>query len=52
MTTFCEMAVPLVARIAEKLGLPTNSPAAVDAARDKVCLGGHLCVFELGFACW
>lgn len=33
--TFCEMAVPLVARIAETLGLPGNSPAAVDAARDK-----------------
>ena len=33
--TFCEMAVPLVSRIAETLGLPGNSPAAVDAARDK-----------------
>lgn len=33
--TFCEMAVPLVARLAEKLGLPGNSPQAVDAARDK-----------------
>ena len=33
--TFCEMAVPLVARLAEKLGLPGNTPAAVDAARDK-----------------
>lgn len=33
--TFCEMAVPLVARLAEKLGLPGNRPAAVDAARDK-----------------
>lgn len=33
--TFCEMAVPLVARIAETLGLPGNSPDAVDAARDK-----------------
>ena len=31
--TFCEMAVPLVARLAEKLGLPGNTPAAVDAAR-------------------
>lgn len=36
ITTFCEMAVPLVARLAEKLGLPTNSPDGVDAARDKV----------------
>lgn len=33
--TFCEMAVPLVARIAETLGLPGNAPHAVDAARDK-----------------
>jgi len=33
--TFCEMAVPLVSRIAESLGLSSNSPAAVDAARDK-----------------
>lgn len=29
------MAVPLVSRIAEKLGLPGNSPDAVDSARDK-----------------
>ncbi|KAI8466821.1 MAG: ATP-grasp domain-containing protein [Monoraphidium minutum] len=35
ITTFCEMAVPLVARLAEKLGLPSNSPDSVDAARDK-----------------
>lgn len=33
--TFCEMAVPLVSRIAESLGLSGNSPDAVDAARDK-----------------
>lgn len=33
--SFCEMAQPLVARLAEHLGLPGNSPAAVDAARDK-----------------
>ena len=33
--TFCEMAVPLVSRLAEKLGLPGNSPHSVDAARDK-----------------
>ncbi len=33
--TFCEMAVPLVSRIAETLGLPGNAPGAVDAARDK-----------------
>lgn len=36
VTTFCEMAVPLVSRLTEKLGLPGNSPEAVDAARDKV----------------
>jgi hypothetical protein len=36
VTTFCEMAVPIVSRLAEKLNLPANSPAAVDAARDKV----------------
>ena len=35
MCTFCEMAVPLVSRLAEKLGLPGNSPDAVDSARDK-----------------
>jgi carnosine synthase len=35
VTTFCELAVPLVARLAEALGLPGNSPDAVDAARDK-----------------
>ena len=29
------MAVPLVSRIAEALGLSGNSPEAVDAARDK-----------------
>jgi carbamoylphosphate synthase large subunit len=29
------MAVPLATRLAEKLGLPGNTPAAVDAARDK-----------------
>lgn len=36
ITTFCEMAVPLVARLTEALGLPGNTPEAVDAARDKV----------------
>jgi hypothetical protein len=35
VTTFCELAVPLVARLAEALGLPGNSPDSVDAARDK-----------------
>ena len=33
--TFCELAVPLVARLAEHLGLPGNSPEAVDTARNK-----------------
>lgn len=29
------MAVPLVSRLAEALGVPGNTPEAVDAARDK-----------------
>mmetsp|Transcript_14843 Transcript_14843/g.44835 ORF Transcript_14843/g.44835 Transcript_14843/m.44835 type:complete len:618 (-) Transcript_14843:511-2364(-) len=33
--TYCEMAVPLVARLAERFGLPGNTPESVDAARDK-----------------
>ena len=33
--TFCELSVPLVARLAETLGLPGPSSAAVDTARDK-----------------
>ena len=37
VVTFCEMAVPLVARLAEKLGVPGNTPASIDAARDKSC---------------
>ncbi len=35
MLSFSEMAMPLVARLTEQLGLPGNSPEAVDAARDK-----------------
>ncbi|KIZ02970.1 ATP-grasp domain containing 1 [Monoraphidium neglectum] len=35
VTTYNEFAVQLVARLAERLGLPGNSPAAVDHARDK-----------------
>jgi hypothetical protein len=35
VTCFCELAMPLASRLAERLGLATNSPAAVDAARDK-----------------
>ena len=35
ITTFCELAVPLAARLAEALGLPTNTPLAVDTARNK-----------------
>lgn len=34
--TFNEFAVPLVARLAERLGLPGNPPEACDNARDKV----------------
>lgn len=33
--TFVELAVPLVARLAEALGLPGHHPQAVDDARDK-----------------
>jgi biotin carboxylase len=35
ITTFCELAVPLTARLAEHLGLPGNTPHAVDTARNK-----------------
>jgi biotin carboxylase len=35
VVSFSEMAMPLVSRLAEKLGLPGNSPSAVDDARDK-----------------
>jgi carnosine synthase len=35
VTTFNEFAVQLVARLAERLGLPGNPPSAVDMARDK-----------------
>lgn len=33
--SFSEMAMPLVARLTEQLGLPGNTPQAIDAARDK-----------------
>ncbi len=51
--TFCELAVPLASRLAEKLGLPHNPPAAVDAARDKVrgtCIVTHVCMCVYGSA--
>ena len=35
IVSFAEMAMPLVARLSEKLGLPGNPPSAVDDARDK-----------------
>jgi len=35
VVSFSEMAMPLVSRLAEKLGLPGNAPSAVDDARDK-----------------
>lgn len=35
VVSFSEMAMPLVTRLAEKLGLPGNPPSAVDEARDK-----------------
>ena len=33
--SFWELSQPLVSRLAERLGLPANPPAAVDAAREK-----------------
>mmetsp|Transcript_18702 Transcript_18702/g.62718 ORF Transcript_18702/g.62718 Transcript_18702/m.62718 type:complete len:586 (+) Transcript_18702:40-1797(+) len=33
--TFCELSVPMVARLAEALGLPGPSPQAIDTARNK-----------------
>ncbi len=33
--TFCELSVPIAARLAEALGLPGPSSAAIDVARDK-----------------
>eukprot|EP01025_Chloroclados_australasicus_P044037 TRINITY_DN4742_c0_g2_i2.p1 TRINITY_DN4742_c0_g2~~TRINITY_DN4742_c0_g2_i2.p1 ORF type:complete len:618 (-),score=74.57 TRINITY_DN4742_c0_g2_i2:416-2269(-) len=33
--TFCELAIPLVSRVAEYFGLPCNSPESVDRARNK-----------------
>jgi len=35
VATYVELSVPLVARLAEQLGLPGMSPEAVDKARDK-----------------
>ncbi|CAG9461129.1 unnamed protein product [Pedinophyceae sp. YPF-701] len=35
ITTFCEMAVPLVSRLSEIFNLPCNPKDAVDVARDK-----------------
>lgn len=35
VVTFCELSVPVVARLCEVLGLPGHSPLAVDKARDK-----------------
>lgn len=35
IVSFSEMAMPLVARLAERLGTPGNPPSAVDCARDK-----------------
>jgi carnosine synthase len=35
IATFVELSVPMVSRLAEELGLPGQSPAAVDKARDK-----------------
>ncbi|KDD77179.1 ATP-grasp domain-containing protein [Helicosporidium sp. ATCC 50920] len=35
ISSFAEMAMPLVGRLAERFGLPGNPPSAIDAARDK-----------------
>lgn len=35
VVTFCEVAVPVVARMALELQLPGNTPGAIDVARDK-----------------
>lgn len=35
VVTYCELAVSLTARVAKRLCLPGNTPASVDAARDK-----------------
>ena len=45
VTTFCELAVPLAVRIAEKLGLPHNTPDAIDYARNKASVCA--CVYFL-----
>ena len=42
--SFWELSQPLVARVAEHLGLPGNPPDAVDAARDK-----HVSCFSLSW---
>lgn len=36
LVTFCELAVPLMTRLAEVCGLPGNTSEAVDNARNKV----------------
>jgi len=42
LATFVELSVPLVARLAEALGLPGHLPAAVDSARNKHATRGAL----------
>lgn len=47
--SFWELSQPLVSRLAERLGLPANPPAAVDAAREKQVASMHLCFCTI---CW
>ena len=42
VVSFSEMAMPLVSRLAEKMGLPGNPPSAVDDARDKHATRGRM----------
>merc|ERR1712187_981995 len=47
--SFFEVAVPIATRLAEALGLPHNSPAAIDNARDKHAT--RRITSEAGLAC-
>lgn len=47
VVSFSEMAMPLVSRLAEKMGLPGNPPSAVDDARDKHATRTRMAEFGL-----
>lgn len=59
--SFWELSQPLVSRLAERLGLPANPPAAVDTAREKqvlmttsgmpVLMKRHACSHEHAASC-